>query len=168
MVNQRTHDRLLHMCKILFVIYLFVVAYLLFFFEMRTSLAASGELHYNLVPFKEIHRFLTNTEILGTKSVLMNVFGNVLLFLPFGFLLPTLFGRVRGLAKTTLTGFFFSLLVEVLQLISRLGCFDVDDLILNTMGAMVGFLLFAVCIGIRDAYVRYLYRKRMRYSGMAG
>ena len=51
-----------------------------------------------------------------------------------------------------LSGFGLSLVVETIQLITKVGCFDVDDLILNTLGAALGYLAFAVC--------NYLRRKR--------
>ena len=139
MINPKTNQRIRRICKILFVIYLFVLAYGLFFNEIRASMAAAGELHYNLVPFLEIRRYLTNTDILGLRNVVMNVFGNMAMFLPFGFLLPTLFPRVRSMGKTILAGLLFSLLIEVLQMTSRLGCFDVDDLIHNTLGVLIGY-----------------------------
>lgn len=52
----------------------------------------------------------------------------------------------------TALGFGLSLLVESIQLVFKVGCFDVDDLILNTLGAAIGYMLFAVC--------NYLRRKR--------
>ena len=43
-----------------------------------------------------------------------------------------------------LSGFLLSLTVEVIQLISKVGCFDVDDLILNTLGAVLGYVFFVI------------------------
>ena len=48
-----------------------------------------------------------------------------------------------------LSGFSISLTVEVIQLITRVGCFDVDDMILNTLGAALGYGIYAVCDKIR-------------------
>ena len=82
----------------------------------------------------------------------LNLEGNVIGFLPFGFFLPILSRRLRNGAVVTALGFGLSLLVESIQLVFKVGCFDVDDLILNTLGAAIGYMLFAVC--------NYLRRKR--------
>jgi len=60
----------------------------------------------------------------------------------------------------TLSGFALSLFVEVVQLITKVGCFDVDDLILNTLGAAVGYILFAVCHLIDDQARRKKYGEK--------
>ena len=49
---------------------------------------------------------------------------------------------MRSLAKTLLLGIEFSLLVEIVQLFSKVGSFDVDDILLNTLGVFVGYVLF--------------------------
>ncbi len=68
---------------------------------------------------------------------------NIVLFLPFGFLVP-LMGRQRGTLPAVLAGGLgFSLLIELSQLLSHRGT-DVDDLIMNTLGAAVGYLLYRV------------------------
>ncbi len=48
-----------------------------------------------------------------------------------------------------LSGFSISLTIEVIQLITKVGCFDVDDMILNTLGAALGYGIYAVCDKIR-------------------
>ena len=76
-------------------------------------------------------------------SYLKNMLLNTLLFLPLGFLLPVLWDRARSLKRVFLFGFFLSLGVELLQLLNfRLT--DVNDLIANTAGALLGYLLFHV------------------------
>lgn len=70
---------------------------------------------------------------------------NVLLFLPLGCLLPLLFRRGTGLGETALTGFLLSLLIEVSQL-STFRATDVDDLLANTLGTLLGFLLFRLLL----------------------
>ena len=66
---------------------------------------------------------------------------NILLFVPFGYLLPSLFPSKRWW-QVILLGLVFSLTIELLQLITRLGYADVDDLINNTLGAAIGFLSY--------------------------
>lgn len=57
--------------------------------------------------------------------------------------------RMRSFWLVTLLGFAFSLGVETVQLIWKVGCFDVDDMILNTLGALSGYWIFLLCDKIR-------------------
>ena len=133
---------------VLFILYMFVLTYLLFFSE-RYGRTEPHEYRYNLVPLQEIKRFWIYRESIGWMVVMTNLVGNVLAFLPFGAILPVLSIRCRGFFRITLFSFEFSLLVECIQLISKVGSFDVDDLILNTLGGAIGYLLFAVTNRIR-------------------
>lgn len=84
----------------------------------------------NLIPFgdEKNYRFFFQTGM------------NAVMFLPFGFLLPMLWQKCRSWKATTLAGFVASALIELIQLF----CFratDVDDLLMNTLGAYLGYLL---------------------------
>ena len=63
----------------------------------------------------------------------------------FGFIVPVMHKKMESFWKVSLLGFMFSLCVETIQLITKVGCFDVDDLILNTLGAMIGCGAFLIC-----------------------
>lgn len=66
---------------------------------------------------------------------------NILLFIPLGFLLPCIWKNYEVLWKTTLFGFSFSLIIELSQLFnSRIT--DLDDLLMNTLGALIGWVIF--------------------------
>ncbi len=135
--------------------------YFLFFSESYGRVGfAEREYHYNVVPFREIKRFWIYREQLGVFAVVTNLLGNVVGFVPFGFILPLIVRRARGFFLITLLGFALSLFVEVVQLITKVGCFDVDDLILNTLGAAVGYILFAVCHLIDDQTRRKKYGEK--------
>ncbi len=67
---------------------------------------------------------------------------NILLFIPFGYLLPLIWSKADRWWKVTLLGFSISLIIELLQLFTRLGYADVDDLINNTVGALIGYVLY--------------------------
>lgn len=69
---------------------------------------------------------------------------NVLLFVPYGFLLPWVFEKARGFFKTGFWGLLTSVCVEVLQLVSGRGYFQIDDILTNTLGTLIGFLIFAL------------------------
>ena len=67
---------------------------------------------------------------------------NILLFVPFGYLLPLLWKRADRWWKVVLCGFVLSLLIELTQLVTHLGMFDLDDLMNNSLGALLGWGCF--------------------------
>ena len=64
--------------------------------------------------------------------------------MPFGTFLPIYYERCRKLQYTVFYSFELSLVVEILQLVFKVGSLDVDDLILNTIGGLLGFLIYDV------------------------
>lgn len=77
------------------------------------------------------------------KTIIINVFGNVIMFVPFGFL-GIIFPKLNDF-KTLIINFLFGIiLIESLQYFSRLGVFDIDDVILNTVGAAIGFRIYKI------------------------
>lgn len=145
---------------VLFVIYVLLLIYFLFFSEeYGRAVPVERGYRYNLVPFVEIRRFWKYRDQLGNFAVFSNIFGNVVGFLPWGFILPIIFRRMDRAFLIFLSGFLLSLTVEVIQLISKVGCFDVDDLILNTLGAVLGYVFFVICNHIRRK--KYHYGKKI-------
>ncbi|MGL9748053.1 hypothetical protein IGI50_001986 [Enterococcus sp. DIV0170] len=71
---------------------------------------------------------------------LLNIL-NIIMFVPFGFLLPLIWSQYRALRSVVFLGFEFSLMIELLQLFNRRAT-DIDDLLMNTLGALVGFLFW--------------------------
>ena len=136
-----------------FVLYLVLLTYFLFFAEeMGRTPGIRAGYSYNLTPLKEIRRFLTHADVLGWRAVFLNIVGNMAAFMPFGFFLPEIWSRVDRWYTTTLLGAVFSLCIETTQLVFRVGSFDVDDLMINTLGACAGYLLGALgallCVGM--------------------
>lgn len=131
------------------VLYLMIIVYVCFFSEHYGRTELANTYRYNLVPFKEIMRFYTYREFIGMKAFVLNLFGNVLAFIPFGVMMPIISWRYRGFFKVTGLTFLLSLSIECIQLLTRVGSFDVDDLILNTLGGIVGFCIFWVLNQIR-------------------
>ena len=82
----------------------------------------------NLIPFQDFSR-----------SNLLGMILNVVMFMPLGFLLPVYFERYRQWGRTLAAGFLTSVAVELIQLFTFRAT-DVDDLLMNTLGAVVGFL----------------------------
>ena len=129
--------------RVLFLIYVAGLCYFLFFAENYGRVLGQENYRYNLVPFREIERFWTYREDLGIHSF-YNLAGNILGFVPAGFFIPILWENKRGFFFTVCVTFDMSLLVEILQIVLRVGSFDVDDLILNTLGGIIGYLLLTL------------------------
>jgi glycopeptide antibiotics resistance protein len=133
---------------LLFGIYLIALLYFLFFSE-QFGRVPGEDYSYNLIPFREILRFWNNRETLGLAAVCINVLGNVIAFIPFGFFLPIVTKWKMNFRFVVLVTFFFSLAVECVQLVTRVGSFDVDDLILNTLGGLLGCVISMIRKAIR-------------------
>lgn len=88
------------------------------------------EPNVQLIPFSDEH----------TRRYLIQLALNAALFVPFGFLVPVLWRELRSWGTVTGAGFLTSLLIECIQLCSFRAT-DVDDLIMNTLGAFVGYML---------------------------
>lgn len=94
----------------------------------------------NFIPFKTIFGYLFLDNRINFNIRFENLAGNVIGFIPFGFMVPLLFKRYVSLIKVIFATFCLSLTYEVIQLLFKFGSFDVDDLILNTLGGCVGFI----------------------------
>lgn len=128
----------------LFMAYLIILCYFLFVADRLGRTYADRTYHYNLVPLKEIRRFWTYRHTLDPWSVALNLAGNVVAFIPFGAFLPQLFEKCRNFWLTMIFCFEFSLCVEIIQLVWKVGSFDVDDILLNTFGGILGFFIFRI------------------------
>lgn len=157
-MKNETKKRIRFISWILFVMYILLLIYLLFLSEgYGRKEFADREYRYNLVLFHEIRRFWVYRSQVGYFSAFLNLAGNVIGFLPFGFFLPILGRRLKNGLLVGLLGFSLSLFVECTQLVTKVGSFDVDDLFLNTVGAVLGYLIFAVCNRVR----RWFYEKKI-------
>lgn len=136
--------------RILFVVYLLLALYAMFFSESLDRTSVSTQYRYNLIPFAEIERFWNMRYAYGWHITLVNLLGNVVCFLPFGFLIPTLSKNnvLNNFLSVTMLAMAFSMLIETTQLITKVGAFDVDDIILNTFGGLLGYIIFKMAKGM--------------------
>lgn len=132
---------------IIFTIYIIMLFYFMFFSERYGRTIIHSDYNYNLELLREIKRFWNYRELLGLESVVVNLAGNVAGFIPFGIMIPFLSKKRRNFFLVTLLTLEFSLLIEVTQLITKAGCFDVDDLLLNTLGGSIGYIVFGIVNG---------------------
>lgn len=138
------HKKITHPVAVtVFLLYLGILFHLLFFSEAYGRTMKEQEYRYNLQLFREIRRFWMYRREIGLRTVCINLLGNIAAFVPFGFYVPMLRKRVDNIPGILLCSAGFSLLVETLQLVFRVGAFDVDDIILNTLGGILGYLLFS-------------------------
>ena len=117
------------------------ITYILLLFELVTSrdVYIGGT---NLVPFREIFRYP-----IGSENFYRQVAGNIILFMPFGFF-ATYYTRVNKFRSISLITFLVSLTIETVQkFIGR--SFDIDDIMLNVLGGVLGFLIYVALDAIR-------------------
>ena len=78
----------------------------------------------------------------GWHITIVNLLGNVVCFMPFGFLLPTISGKkiCKNIISVTLFAVLFSVCIETAQLLAKVGAFDVDDIFLNMIGGLLGYV----------------------------
>lgn len=96
---------------------------------------------YNIIPFKTIHMYIHYYDHFNFTIWFSNLFGNILAFMPLGFLAPLLINKLDGFFKVFLLSFFSTVVVETVQLVYHVGGFDVDDIILNTIGGILGYIV---------------------------
>lgn len=102
--------------------------------------------HFNR-PLNEINlSFLKETWKLiyapSKVDFIYNCFGNILCFLPIGFLLPLVFSKKQTFLRVVGVGMLFSVIIETLQFFLETGVSDIDDVFFNTCGVIAGYLLF--------------------------
>jgi glycopeptide antibiotics resistance protein len=126
-----------------------LLIYFLFFSEEYGRTVKYTDYQYNLTLFRELSRYIKYRDVVGIDYFLINVVGNVVVFMPFGFFVHSLNKKkctgIFGFLSITAVGFLFSLAVETVQLVTKVGCFDVDDLLLNTIGVALGVICYYIC-----------------------
>lgn len=135
--------------RLAFIVYIIGVLSLTFIVRETMILRTPDNRGVILEPFREVDAMLHQP---NHFFWFMQIFLNILLFVPFGFLLPIISERLRSLWLTTVTGFIFSAGIETMQYITGRGLTEVDDVINNTAGALVGYILYVI--------VMWIYRRR--------
>lgn len=134
---------------IIFTIYFTAVLYIVFFaWNHGSSFGAVGPggRNYNLNPFLSIYNISMYSTSLENPLRILG--GNILLFTPFGFMFPLLVERFRKDTKKTTAvitiavASSFSIFIEVNQYIFTYRVANIDDVILNTLGAVIGYFIY--------------------------
>ena len=153
-----TRKRLSGVSALVFIVYISLVIYFVFFSDHYGRVTGFTEFRYNLTPFAEINRYLTYKESFTFENLITNLAGNILVFAPMGILIPIIRRKKTGFFYVLFLTLLFSLFIETVQLFTKVGVFDVDDLIMNTVGGVLGYILFLI------ARAYYRYRNRIRYG----
>lgn len=118
------------------VLYATLLLYWMFFGFGRTS---DSEKNFQIIPFSTIHKMFSQVENFRQFSI--NILGNILLFIPFGFL-GILFEKLKK-AKFLFPIFILGIsFIEFLQFFTKRGFAEIDDVILNTIGVAIGFGIY--------------------------
>ena len=128
------------------------IIYILCLFQVVTFQDNNNISSNNLIPFREMFRY-----DLGSRLFLKNVLGNIIMFLPYGFFTSYFLKEKKLLLIFILTA-VASLTIESTQLmIGRV--FDIDDILLNIVGGILGHYLYIVILKIGDMCPRVLQRE---------
>ncbi|MBS4900389.1 MAG: VanZ family protein [Clostridiales bacterium] len=137
---------------VIFIAYMCGLSYFLFFSPMmgrhHDSLSylnnVSNYRDYNLKPFRLIRIYIEYADTLGFKYIFLNLYGNVLCFMPFGFLIAFILNGKHKFINTIFIAAIVSTIIELLQYIFAVGTGDIDDVILNTCGAVLGYAVYVI------------------------
>lgn len=134
-----------------FIFYLFALVMLLFvgvmFVGVRghiwtdLSLIEYIRTSSNFVPFKTISTYIMAMfdGSLNLGIPIKNLIGNLIMFLPMGIYLPYYIKKINKVGRFTFSMIILLFVIEVTQLVTRRGSFDIDDFILNMVGALIGY-----------------------------
>ena len=126
----------------IFIIYCFVLVYVLFLSRGTRdgfTFAEYMRRFTNFIPFKTIVEYVQRY-IDGYRNLsVLNLLGNLALFVPMGALLPCVIRKLDRFWKVNLTVLGMVVMVEIVQGILRVGSVDIDDVLFNVVGAMIGY-----------------------------
>ena len=133
--------------------YLFAVVNITFIDKIQGFSSGSG---VNLLPFRSIEMLISNF-IYSSPDMRLGLrlggeidffIGNILLFVPFGFLIPAVFKNIDKYYKIFGVSLATVLLVEIMQVVLRVGSFDMDDIIYNVLGSILGYGIYLIYLSI--------------------
>ena len=115
------------------------IYYVILLFNMVVFARYNSIDSYNLIPFKSIVDIFKNGT---TYEVIINIFGNLLVFMPLEYFLIELF-RVKKFSTNFILSFGIILLIELFQYVFKVGVLDIDDLIICVLGMILFFIVYS-------------------------
>ena len=114
------------------------IYYIILLFNMVIFARYNTINSFNLIPFKSIIHIFNNGNI---YSIIINIFGNLLIFMPLEYFIIELF-KINKFILNFSISFIIILIIEIIQYIFKVGVFDIDDLILCTLGMMLFYIIY--------------------------
>lgn len=124
----------------IFLLYLYMI------FEV-TGIGTLGELIINGA------KYMSRSNFIPLDSVGISFFLNIIMFMPFGFLVPFIWKEYRKIGKTAAAGAMFSIIIEVSQLFNY-RVTDIDDLITNTFGTIIGYFVWKTFVQVFGLHLK--------------
>ncbi|MGD1320768.1 VanZ family protein [Chryseobacterium sp. 2R14A] len=134
----------------------FIIAYTVFLLYMMffgSGREASEVSYIQTQPFITIQKFFTDTKI-GNEDFIINIIGNIFVFSPFGWL-GLCIRRFDKFIPATFSFLIIISIIETLQYFSGRGVADIDDIFLNTIGMLIGFVIFKYATWKNIANIRF-------------
>lgn len=131
------------------------VYYIILIFNMVMFARYTNVNSYNIIPFKSIMEIINNGDL---YPIIINIFGNLFIFMPLEYFLIELF-KINRILLNLLISFTMILMIEVFQFIFKVGVFDVDDIILCTFGMFVFYVLYNK---IKNVFLTNKYKQKIK------
>lgn len=136
---QKKRKLIFRISSILFFLYLCLMIWEVFLGPYRSY---SGTRRYNICPFKTIIDYLMNSQQFSFHVIFINLVANIVTFMPLGFFVPLLFKRFNKIIIMIVFSVLTISIIEILQFIFKVGVFDIDDIVLNSLGCIIGFRVY--------------------------
>ncbi|MEK4511941.1 VanZ family protein [Paenibacillus sp. FSL K6-2524] len=104
--------------------------------------SSHAELRFNYIPFTTIWSYIMNVNQQNITTTIVNLVGNIGVFVPFGVLMPSIFKHLRKYPVFSIYFISSILILEFMQTFLKVGSGDIDDVILNFVGGSIGYLLW--------------------------
>ena len=117
-----------------------LIIYTIMIFNLTLFTRRIGEIRYNLIPLKTISDYIINIKKYNLREIIINIFGNIFIFMPVQYLIIKIF-ELKKSKIIILIDLIILLSIELSQLITHTGIFDIDDIILNLSGMLITLVL---------------------------
>lgn len=118
----------------------------------RPEVISEGLERANFIPFKTVKMYIVYADRLNSFE---NLAGNILAFVPFGMIFPLIDTGIKNWLHVIGSALILVIEIELFQLLSGFGSFDVDDIILNCFGAVLGYVLYFKSRRLRNLITYY-------------
>lgn len=117
-----------------------LIIYTIMIFNLTLFTRRIGEIKYNLIPLKTISDYIINIKKYNLREININIFGNIFIFMPVQYLIIKIF-ELKKTKIIILIDLIILLSIELSQLITHTGIFDIDDIILNLSGMLITLII---------------------------